>query len=108
MSKEIVRAFFGGFIRWMLTGVSFSLFGSSLKDWLVAKQILTAGQVDMAILGIGAAVGTLVWSLVAKYRSRLKLFAALDAPAGSTLAQVNEKIADAPASKNLALVFKGE
>lgn len=90
----LILEFLGAVIRFALAGV----FG-----WLVAKGVITADQASrfsaamVASLAMGGA--TLLWSLWAKYKSRLKLTAALELPKGATEDDAKDKAATMPVAK---------
>ena len=79
----LLKSLLGSFFRWFFTFTA---------TWLVSRGVLTTGDATELITGATALLVTLAWALITRYRSRIKLLTALDSPAGTTLAEVNEKI----------------
>lgn len=86
--NPLVSQFLTAVFRWALQGV-FVFF--------VAKGILTQDQGEAMLIGLVGSLATLAWVLWVKYRDRLKLLTGLASPAGTTQAQVEQKIADGQA-----------
>jgi uncharacterized membrane protein YqjE len=88
MSTPVFAEFMGALIRWALTLIT---------GYLSAKHVITADQADRlatelvkhALLLAPAAVA-LAWSVVQKYRSRLKFLAAQELPAGASDREVRD------------------
>lgn len=86
----LLSEFLGAVARWLL---------ASIGSYFIAHHVLTADQTDrftgavLAHLALWLPVGgALVWSLVAKYKDRVKFLTALQAPAGTTEASVNARV----------------
>jgi hypothetical protein len=84
----LVAEFIGAVLRWLLT---------SIGAYLVAHHVITADQSDRFASALiphlllwAPVAGGLVWSLWAKYRSRLKFIAAADAPKGASEDSINQ------------------
>ncbi len=92
----LLLEFLGSVLRFALT---------SAGTWFVAQGVITEDQadrfVDAATAGGAMMIAALVWSLWAKYRSRLKFLGALYSPMGAsedqakTVGQLPEVKADA-------------
>lgn len=92
--SPLLGEFLGAVIRWALSAV----FG-----YLTLKKIITADQgarfTDGAVSYLlskgpmlAMALAPLAWSLIAKYRTRIKFLTALEMPAGATEADVKKEI----------------
>lgn len=92
----LLLEFLGAIIRFALTGVGV---------WLVNKGVITSEQsgrfIDAATVGMALMVVSLAWSVLAKYRSRLKLLGALYGPFGGSEEEAKETAKD-PMIKALA------
>jgi len=77
----------GSIVRWAL---------AFLAGYLVSHGVWTPGAaesyVNAAATAIAMAVVSLGWSLWQKYRARLRLLTALDMPAGTSEAKVEDRI----------------
>lgn len=94
---DIYKNMIGSLVRWLMSGAA---------GYLIAHGWLTTGQADQLLFTLGLAISAIGLSLWQKYRQKLKLFTALEMPAGSTPAQVNEVIAETPAADNRAKVLE--
>jgi len=80
-----------------------------LSGWFVQRGIWTADQADRfstaASVWAAAAILAVAWSLWAKYKNRVKLLTALDAPAGTTEASLERRIDKGMAAKVTMLLL---
>lgn len=93
---EILKSIVGATIRTLLAGVA---------GWLIKQHVVTEGQSNYLIEGIGVFAAAYLWSLWQKYRSKLKFFTALDLPAGAPVEQVKDIIKNTATAENVAKAF---
>jgi len=74
----------GSLLRMVLLGIFATL---------IEKGVWTEGQIETLAVGLAGFIAVAVWALWNHYKARLKFLTALESPAGTTEAHVNEKIA---------------
>ena len=82
---ELLTIFLGSLFRMLLI----LLFGA-----LIERGYMTEGQFAQLGMGLGGFVVVSAWTLFKRYHDRLKFRTALESPAGTTEAHINEKIKD--------------
>jgi len=75
---QLVLTLIGTAVRWLLTIVA---------TWLVSAGILQAGTQAEWMAGVAVGLVALIWGLYQKYISNRLLKAALNLPAGATVAE---------------------
>lgn len=82
--NPLLQAALGSLLRWLF---------AIAAGFFVEHGIWTQGEASSYVAGAALAVLSLLWSLWAKYHSRIKFLTALEVPAGSSEADVKATIA---------------
>ena len=80
---ELIVIMLGSLLRMLLLGA----FGA-----LIQRGVWTEAQVGDLAVGLAGFISVAAWALWKRYHDRLKLLTALESPAGTTEAHIDEKI----------------
>jgi len=93
MKNPLASAAIGSIVRWLLAGAA---------TFFVDHGIWTQGEASSYVLGASLAIVSIGWSLVDKYRGRIKFLTALAMTPDTTEAEVKEHISSGGATPSVS------